>query len=306
MRGNQSNRKRPLWGALGIIMLAVWLSGCSMLEEWNSSGLGAAGIADAATPTDTADPSETATAPPIPTVVPKPTETPKPTVTPKPTKPEVTTPSPNPTDPKQQTEVKLVSLTFDDGPDGKYTSQILDILKEYNVKATFFVVGPQVEKYPDIAKRIVDEGHSIGNHTWSHSNLTKLSDKARIKEIARAQQAILDATGVTSQLMRAPYGATSASVLKTIHNDNMKHVFWTVDTKDWAGTSVKEMYTNVMSNTHQGGIILMHSFGGRKHAIEHTVELLPSIIKDLRKKGFEFATVDELIASGQYQASVIK
>ncbi|MFC5403418.1 polysaccharide deacetylase family protein [Cohnella soli] len=201
---------------------------------------------------------------------------------------------------------KLVALTFDDGPDGKYTGEILDILKEKHVKATFFLVGTQVAKYPGVAKRIVTEGHDIGNHSWSHADLTKLSAQALQDQLNKTQAAIFKATGVTSDLMRTPYGAYNDSVLNEIHKQEMTHVFWTVDTKDWAGTSVANMYKNVMSHTHKGGIILMHSFGGRKHAIDHTVALLPAIIKDLQAKGYEFVTVNELIASGQASSSAVK
>jgi len=296
MRGNQLNKWRTLSGTLILMTLAIWLSGCSILQEWNSNALAGPGIADAATPTGTASPTEPAQSPdPTPDAVTKPSG-----------EQTVPTPPPAPVDKDKYKGRKLVALTFDDGPDGKYTAQILDVLRDYNVKATFFLVGQQVNKYPEVAQRIVEEGHSIGNHSWSHKDLTKLSSKARDEEIDKTQQAILKATGVTPQLMRAPYGALSDSVLKSVREYNMKHVFWTVDTRDWAGTSVSEMYKNVLTHTRQGGVILMHSFGGRKHAIEHTIKLLPSIIEDLGAKGYEFATVDELIESGQSLASVIK
>jgi len=211
-----------------------------------------------------------------------------------------------PAKPGPDDQRKLIALTFDDGPDHKYTPQILDILKEYDAKATFFLVGTQVEKYPDTAKRIVEEGHSIGNHSWSHEDLTKLSAKAAARQIAKAQQAIVEATGTAPRLLRAPYGAISEDVLKTAHDSDLLHVAWTVDTKDWAGSSVADMYKNVMDNSRDGGVVLMHSFGGRKNALEHTVKLLPSIIKDLRDQGYELVTVDELIDSGHYRSSVIK
>ncbi|WP_209752054.1 polysaccharide deacetylase family protein [Cohnella suwonensis] len=201
---------------------------------------------------------------------------------------------------------KLVALTFDDGPDGKYTEEILGILKEKGVKATFFLVGTQVAKYPEVAKRIAEEGHDVGNHSWSHADLTKLSAQAMRDQLTKTQDAIFKATGVTSDLMRTPYGAYDDGVLKEIHDQDMTHVFWTVDTRDWAGTSVADMRKNMLSHTHKGGIILMHSFGGRKHAIDHTVALLPTIIEELQDKGYEFVTVNELIASGQAHASTVK
>jgi len=201
---------------------------------------------------------------------------------------------------------KLIALTFDDGPDHKYTPQILDILKEYDVKATFFLVGTQVAKYPEIAKRIVDEGHSIGNHTWAHGDLTKQSSKTAADQIGKAQKAIKDATGIAPRLIRAPYGAVSDGVLKTVHEAGMLHVGWTIDTKDWAGSSVANIHENVMTHARDGGVVLMHSFGGRKNALEHTVKVLPKIIKDLKAKGFDLVSVDEMIDSGHSRSSVIK
>lgn len=274
-------------------MLAACLSGCSLLQEWNQGALGGSGVAEAASPEASASPDGSKeTAPPKNAEAQPPKES--------------VPPAPSPSDKEKNEHRKLIALTFDDGPDSKYTTQILDILAENDVKATFFVVGSQVGKYPDVAKRILEEGHSIGNHSWSHSDLTKLSAKARDKEIDRTQQAIIEATGITPHLLRAPYGAISQSVLTSIHDFDMKHVYWTIDTRDWAGTPVDEMHRNVMTNAGKGGIVLMHSFGGRKHAIEHTIKLLPSIIKDLKAKGYELVTVDELIASGQYSKSVIK
>ncbi|MFB9274790.1 polysaccharide deacetylase family protein [Cohnella cellulosilytica] len=303
MRGKRNRFGRAVLGALGIAMLSAALTGCSLIREWQLVGMTGGGSADAATsfpveesdvetavhadagPNDGLPDAKTTDLPPTQAVKPPPT----------------------PGKPKEEVKPRhLVALTFDDGPDNKYTEQILDVLKEYDVQATFFLVGTQVKKYPDMAKRIVEEGHAIGNHTWSHGDLTKLSVEQRAEQIDKARQIIEQATGVTPRLMRAPYGALSEDVLATIHDDEMKHVAWTVDTRDWAGSSVADMYKNVMANTRDGGIILMHSFGGRKNALEHTVKLLPKIIEDLRAKGYELVTVEEMIDSGEYKASVIK
>jgi polysaccharide deacetylase family sporulation protein PdaB len=284
------------------LAVIVGVTGCTLAKEWDTNAYadtvipgvdGNSAIVESEAPAATQEPEIT-----------QPEESNPPTeevATPQATTPPPVLPGKDGNDKK-----KLIALTFDDGPDSKYTSQILDILAENNVKATFFLVGLQVAKYPEVAKRIVDEGHTIGNHSWSHSDLSKLPAKARDKEIDKTQQAILDATGVMPQLMRAPYGAISDSVLKSIHEQDMKHVYWTIDTRDWAGTSVADMHKNVLKNTHSGAIILMHSFGGRKHALEHTVKLLPTIITELREKGYEFVTVDEMIKAGAAYASVVK
>lgn len=292
MRGNRGYRTFTISCALVFMALITCLSGCTAVREWSSNVYAGGVITEPAIQN-----SEPAT--PI-KVDPKA----KPTLKEEPIPP-IEEESAPPSKDKQDTR-KLVALTFDDGPDNNYTSDIMDILKEYKVHATFFVVGLQVVKYPEMAKRIVDEGHTIGNHSWSHKDLTKLTSIARDEEINKTQQAIKEATGIVPELMRAPYGAISDAVLKSIHNENMKHVYWTVDTRDWAGTAVADMHENVLANTDVGGIILMHSFGGRRNAIAHTIKLLPSLIEDLTAKGYEFVTVDELIEADQAYASIVK
>lgn len=185
---------------------------------------------------------------------------------------------------------KTVALTFDDGPDAKYTPAILDILQKYNVKATFFLVGTQVKKYPEIVQRIVDEGHRIGNHTFDHKDLTKLSKVQIREEIAQNDELIRGAVGFTPELVRAPYGAVDDRIKQIVKENGRKLVGWNVDTEDWAGRSVTRMRNNVKANTKDGSIILMHSFGGKN--IANTVKLLPLVIHDLKKRGFVFVLVE--------------
>lgn len=191
-----------------------------------------------------------------------------------------------------QQELKYAALTFDDGPDLKYTTAILDILKDKNVKATFFVVGLQVGKYPEILQRIVDEGHAVGNHSQNHADLSKRSKAQILKEIEKADQLIEDAVGFTPELFRAPYGAVSKTLHDVMKEKERQLIGWTVDTRDWAGTSPDDMREMIKSETKPGGIILMHSFGG-KH-IANTVEALPFIIDDLKELGYTLVTVNEL------------
>ncbi|WP_276356608.1 polysaccharide deacetylase family protein [Cohnella caldifontis] len=208
--------------------------------------------------------------------------------------------------PKPKEARKVVALTFDDGPDGKYTPKVLDILKEHGVKATFFLVGTQVEKYPDTAKRIMDEGHDIGNHSWSHQDLAKMTAKQLDVQILQTQDAIEKATGYRPDLVRAPNGSLSDGLISYLHDQHLSHVYWTVDPRDWAGTSVATMRENVRKHTRPGGIILLHSFGGRKNALDHTLKLLPLVIEDLKKAGYEFGTVDEMIGAKEAIASAIR
>ncbi|WP_341281098.1 polysaccharide deacetylase family protein [Paenibacillus sp. FSL H8-0537] len=222
----------------------------------------------------------------------KPASSPTPTSKPAPT----ATPSASPKGEngasKPDKEQKLVALTFDDGPDSRYTPAILDILKKKGVKATFFVVGVQVKKDPDVLKRIVDEGHEIGNHTTHHKDLTKLTKSQIWEEITTTDKLIKDAVGFTPNLVRAPYGAVNSTVKQLMKEKGRELVSWNVDTRDWAGTSIAVMKQNISEHTKPGGIILMHSFGGK--GIKNTVDMLPDVIDSLHKKGYTFVTIDEM------------
>lgn|GEM_PF-2522317 len=231
---------------------------------------------------------------PLPTEAPIPTpEITDPVVTASPpAKEPVATDQPGQGTDHENSDKKYVVLTFDDGPDTKYTPAILDILKQYNVKATFFVVGTQVEKHGSVLQRILNEGHSIGNHSYNHANLTKLSNKEIVKQIEQADDLIKAVIGFKPTWIRAPYGAVNDIVKESMEDDDRSFIGWDVDTRDWAGSSVEEMRANINENTKSDSIILMHSFGG-KH-IKNTVELLPYIIQDLKDKGFTLVTLDEL------------
>ncbi|UVI30925.1 polysaccharide deacetylase family protein [Paenibacillus spongiae] len=196
---------------------------------------------------------------------------------------------------------KLVALTFDDGPDERYTPAILDVLKEHKVKASFFLVGTQVKKYPEMAARIAKEGHSIGNHTYRHPDLASLGERRIIQEVMWTDTLIQRSVGYVPNLVRAPYGSVSAEVKAIMKANNRELVGWTVDTMDWNGVSVAKMRQNINSNTKPGGIVLMHSFGGSR--LKNTVELLPLIIDDLQKNGYTLVTVDELLAAKEHKAA---
>lgn len=187
---------------------------------------------------------------------------------------------------------KYVALTFDDGPDTKYTTAILDILKEKGVKATFFVVGQQVSKYPEVLRRIADEGHAVGNHTENHKDLKKLGKAGILEQIGKTDQAVKEVLGEAPALFRAPYGSLSDTLTQVLRDQGRHHTGWTVDTEDWAGTSVADMRQMIIHDTKPNGIILMHSFGG-KH-IKNTVAMLPAVIDDLQELGYTLVTVDEL------------
>jgi len=192
-------------------------------------------------------------------------------------------------------EIKRIALTFDDGPDRKYTPAILDILKEKQVKATFFVVGIQVAKYEEELKRIVKEGHAVGNHTWDHADLTTRTPEEIADEIAKTDVAIREAIGDETRLLRPPYGAVDDKVKQAVASAGKELVLWNVDTRDWAGTEPDDMLENVKQHAKPNGIILMHCFGGRGGKLDNTVLALPRIIDALVEDGFSLVTIPELL-----------
>jgi peptidoglycan/xylan/chitin deacetylase (PgdA/CDA1 family) len=196
------------------------------------------------------------------------------------------------TETKPSKNDKLIALTFDDGPDKRYTTDILDILKEKGVKATFFVVGQQVTKNPEVLQRIVDEGHAVGNHTYHHKDLSKLNKQQIIEEVKTSDAAIKKAIGYTPSMVRAPYGAVSDTLKVLLKSNNRELVGWNIDTRDWAGTSSADIRKMIKNEAKPGGIILMHSFGG-KH-IKNTVQALPDVIDDLVEKGYTLVTADQI------------
>ena len=188
-------------------------------------------------------------------------------------------------------EGSVVAMTFDDGPHPKLTPRLLDILKERNIKATFFVVGKCVAEYPDIAKRIVDEGHEIANHSWSHPQLTKLSPSAFASEIAQTNEAIEKATGIRPVTMRPPYMDINATLTKRLNDEyGLCVILWSVDPQDWKIRKSDHVSSHIIKNTAPGAIILAHDIH------PSTIDAMPAALDTLQSKGYKFATVTELIA----------
>lgn len=192
---------------------------------------------------------------------------------------------------------KKVALTFDDGPDTKYTEQILDILKKSNVVATFFVTGEHASAHPEVMKHIVAGGHEIGNHSWDHTNLTTLNEQQLAEQIDKTDQAIEQFTGQLPTLVRPPYGALSKEVADYAEQSH-RIVCWSVDTRDWEGISVERILDNVKKEVKPGAIILQHSAGGKKGNLSNTVAALPQVIHYLKEHGYELTTVTGLIQQG--------
>lgn len=192
---------------------------------------------------------------------------------------------------------KLVALTFDDGPDAKYTPRILDILAENKVKATFFVVGRQASHYPDVLKRIAKEGHAIGNHSWDHADLSKVTPDEINKELTETDDTIQQIAGVSPHLFRAPYGAMSPELKKAAADKGYALIEWNVDTRDWAGSAPGDIVQTLKRTVKPGSIVLMHSFGGKNGKLDNTVEALPKIIAYLKSNNYRIVTVPELLAA---------
>ncbi len=184
-----------------------------------------------------------------------------------------------------------IAITFDDGPDPELTPRLLDMLKDRGVKATFFVVGKNVEEYPSIVGRMALEGHEVANHSWSHPALTKLGFESFRKQIENTNEAIAKAAGKRPVLMRPPYGATSVTLNKRLNEQfGLKVILWSVDPLDWKYRNSNRVYSSIIQNTRPGSIILAHDI----HAT--TVAAMPATLDALLGKGYKFVTVSELIA----------
>jgi peptidoglycan/xylan/chitin deacetylase (PgdA/CDA1 family) len=177
-----------------------------------------------------------------------------------------------------------VYLTFDDGPRYPNTERVLDILADFEVAATFFVVGQNVEASPELAARVVEVGHAIGNHSHSHPDLTILGDEAVSNEIGMTQRAIRDATGVWPTLMRPPYGSSDERVDRLIEDWQLRKVLWDVDSEDWEAPGIATLIDRVCDNTRDEYVVLLHD-GIRSH---RTYYALPVILERLLDRGTTF------------------
>ena len=189
---------------------------------------------------------------------------------------------------------KRIALTFDDGPHYKYTAEILDILAEYNVKATFFVVGMLAERYPELILRELAEGHEVGNHTWSHPKLSKISESELSRELLNTERVLNEIADYRPKLFRPPEGNTSKTVESVARKNDYSIVIWSVDTLDWAHTPTDKIVETVLDKTCAGSIILCHDFIGSSSP---TPEALRRFIPALLDEGYKFVTVSELIAN---------
>lgn len=187
---------------------------------------------------------------------------------------------------------KQIALTFDDGPHPYRTPQILDILEKYDIKATFFLIGKNVEYYPDVVSREISLGHEIGNHTYSHAQLSKLTEDKINEELSAFENALSKVSDYHASIIRPPCGCYSEALCTAANESNYKIILWSIDTKDWAHTPVDKIVENILTKVKSGDIILMHDYIAGDSP---TPKVLEIIIPRLLDEGYEFVTVSELI-----------
>ncbi|MFJ5710726.1 MULTISPECIES: polysaccharide deacetylase family protein [unclassified Streptomyces] len=196
-------------------------------------------------------------------------------------------------------QAKCIALTFDAGP-GKDTPHLLDVLKEKHVPATFFLLGRKhVERYPEVVRRIADEGHEVANHTWSHRILTDLDENEVREELSRTQDAVERITGRKPVLMRPPQGRTDSTVSDVSRELGLAQVLWSITAKDYSTTDSALIRERVLTQAHRDGIILLHDI------YDGTVPAVPGIIDELKERGYTFVTVPELLAPGTARAGEV-
>lgn len=183
-------------------------------------------------------------------------------------------------------QMKKVAITFDDGPNPEYTKMLLEGLKERGVHATFFLLGSEVERYPDIVKDIYDGGHLIGTHSYEHVNLSNLSDKAAIEQVDKTNAAIHEITGEYPEYIRPPYGCWKCNL---DYETTMIEVLWDVDPLDWKTSNSDVIAKRVVTKVKEDDIILLHD------ASESSVKAAFKIIDELKKEGYTFVTVEGIL-----------
>jgi polysaccharide deacetylase family sporulation protein PdaB len=190
-----------------------------------------------------------------------------------------------------KTDKKLVALTFDISWGNNTPIPVIDILKNNDIKSTFFLSGPWVKQYPEVPKRIMEDGHEIASHGYRHINLSNLSKNEIKEEIMKAHNNIKEVTGVEPNLIRTPNGDFNDQVIEAAQECNYKVIQWSTDSLDWMNPGVNSIIDRVSKKVHPGDIILMHA----SDTCKQTTEALPVIITNLKSQGYQFVTVSELL-----------
>ncbi|MEG0471323.1 MAG: polysaccharide deacetylase family protein [Solibacillus sp.] len=191
------------------------------------------------------------------------------------------------------TNEKIVALTFDDGPHNKYTPEILNLLNKYHAKATFFIVGKNAEKNPEIISRMHEEGHEIANHTYSHP--TKIKTEDLLEEIQVTSDVLFSITGEIPKLFRPVGGQYTDEMINAVTEKGYKVVMWSwhLDTEDWKNPGVDKINQKVINGVGNGNVVLFHDGGANR---TQTVQALEKILENLETQGYKFVTISELLA----------
>lgn len=192
------------------------------------------------------------------------------------------------------TSKKICALTFDAAWGAEDTDKLIEILGKYDAKATFFVVGDWVKKFPEEVKRLHDAGHDVMNHSDTHKYMTKLDNASLIAEVENCSDKIEKVTGVRPTLFRAPYGDYDSRVVAKLLEKGYFTIQWDVDSLDWKDLSAQDIFTRVTDKTKNGSVILFHN------AAKNTPEALPKILEKLKKDGYEFVKINEMIYKDNY------
>ncbi len=189
-----------------------------------------------------------------------------------------------------------VALTFDDGPHPRYTKEILDILAQYNVCATFFVVGENAEFHPELIRAQIEAGHEVGNHTYSHKRPSGQTQEELLRDVTACSKVLFEITQSPVRLFRPPEGVCSDAVKCICSGNKLSIVLWSIDTRDWAHTEPSAICANVRTNVRDGSIILMHDFIGKNSP---TPAALRQMIPMLLELGYELVTVSQLLEGAE-------
>ena len=189
-------------------------------------------------------------------------------------------------------EDKVISVTFDASWGGDKTMKILDLLEQYNAKATFFLVGIWVDKYPELVKAIAERGHEIGNHSDSHAHFTQIADSKIRQELDACSDKIEALTGVRPTLFRPPYGNYNSKVVTIVRDEGYEAVQWSIDSLDWKNRGVDDLVKRATTNVQPGDIILFHNDS------EYIVDALPAILQHYQAQGFDMIPAKDILLSG--------
>jgi peptidoglycan/xylan/chitin deacetylase (PgdA/CDA1 family) len=184
----------------------------------------------------------------------------------------------------------VVAMTFDDGPHPTLTPRLLDILKERNIKCTFFVIGKNAKTYPKIIQRMIAEGHEVANHTWTHCSLTSRSDAQIRTELKLSEDALMEVANYRPQLIRPPYGAINTRIKQLMFSEfGYSTIMWSVDPQDWRRPGVSVVTSRLVNGAHPGAIMLAHDIH------PPTIQAMPAMFDQLLAKGYQFVTVSQLL-----------